>query len=256
MAASQEMHTADFSKSRQAFLEIFVCVCVRLDASLCASLRFFFLARAPPKRIFKNPCYKKSAQFCFAHGAAPVRSRKENIMHDQQVHERFIALRSSGSTYAKIMAELNVSKPTLIAWSRKHQFEIQNLRAIELEALREKWLADTTARVNALGEQLQKIEGELNTRDVADLSTSQLYKLAQALRRQIERETGPVHFTRRLPRFRTMNITSRSRIGKVDARSVHQGWNRRLACRFLRHAGIPHGVALSLWLKLNWAKKR
>lgn len=116
-------------------------------------------------------------------------------MHDQQVHERFIALRSSGWTYAKIMTELSVSKPTLIAWSRKHRFEIQNLQAIELEALREKWLADTTTRVNALGEQLQKIKAELNTRDVADLSTTQLYNLAQGLRRQIERETGPVQFT-------------------------------------------------------------
>src|SRR5687768_8101878 len=103
------------------------------------------------------------------------------IMHDQQVHERFIALRSSGWTYAKIMTELNVSKPTLIAWSRKHRFEIQNLQAIELEALREKWLANTTNRVNALGEQLQKIESELATRDVAAISTAQLYALAQSL---------------------------------------------------------------------------
>ena len=93
------------------------------------------------------------------------------------------------------MAELNVSKATLIRWSRKHQFEIQNLRAIEMEALANQWLTSVTERVNALGEQLRKVEAELATRDVKDLSTGQLHSLAQALRRQIEKATGAVQFT-------------------------------------------------------------
>jgi len=56
-------------------------------------------------------------------------------MKDQETIQKFIELRSQGWTYARLMAELNVSKPTLINWSRKFQFQIQNLRAIELEAL-------------------------------------------------------------------------------------------------------------------------
>jgi hypothetical protein len=93
------------------------------------------------------------------------------------------------------MAELNVSKPTLIAWSRKHQFQVLNLRAIELEGLQEKWLASTTERVNALGEQLRRVEAEISKRDPADLTTAQLFALARSLRRQIEQATGPVQFT-------------------------------------------------------------
>ena len=50
-------------------------------------------------------------------------------MHDDQTVQRFIELRAQGKTYARLMTELNVSKPTLIAWSRKHQFQIQNLKA-------------------------------------------------------------------------------------------------------------------------------
>jgi hypothetical protein len=57
-------------------------------------------------------------------------------------------------------------EPTLIAWSRKHQFAIQNLKAIELEVLGEKWLASTTERVNALGEQLRQVEAELAPRNL------------------------------------------------------------------------------------------
>jgi hypothetical protein len=116
-------------------------------------------------------------------------------MHDEKTVQRFIELRASGWTYAQIMTELNVSKPTLISWSRKHQFQIQNLKAIELEALQAKWLASTDARVNALGEHLHRVEAELAKRDPADLTTMQLFTLARSLRRQIESATGPVRFT-------------------------------------------------------------
>jgi hypothetical protein len=46
-------------------------------------------------------------------------------MHDEPIVQRFIELRAQGWTYARLMTELNVSKPTLIAWSRKHQFTIR-----------------------------------------------------------------------------------------------------------------------------------
>lgn len=116
-------------------------------------------------------------------------------MHDEKTVQRFIELRASGWTYARLMTELNVTKPTLIAWSRKHQFQIQNLKTIELEALGEKWLASITDRVNALGEQLRKVEAAVSHRDVADLTTPQLYGLARSLRRQIAQATGSSGFT-------------------------------------------------------------
>jgi hypothetical protein len=116
-------------------------------------------------------------------------------MHDDKTVQRFIELRAQGWTYARLMTELNVTKPTLIAWSRKHQFQIQNLKAIELEALSAKWLASSTDRVNALGEQLRRIESELATRQPSALTTPQLFALARHLRRQIEQITGSVKFT-------------------------------------------------------------
>ena len=116
-------------------------------------------------------------------------------MHDENTVQRFIELRAQGWSYARLMTELNVTKPTLIAWSRKHQFQLQNFKAIELEALGEKWLASTADRVNRLGEQLRQVEGELSQRNLGDLTTLQLYTLARSLRRQIEQATGPTGFT-------------------------------------------------------------
>jgi len=116
-------------------------------------------------------------------------------MHDENTVQRFIELRAQGWSYARLTTELNVTKPTLIAWSRKHQFQLHNLKAIELEALREKWLASTADRVNRLGEQLRRVEGELSQRNLGDLTTPQLYALARSLRREIEQATGPTGFT-------------------------------------------------------------
>lgn len=116
-------------------------------------------------------------------------------MSDEVTVQRFIELRAQGWTYARLMAELHVSKPTLIAWSRKHQYQIQNLKAIELEALSDKWLASVTARADALGAQLQQVESELARRNITELTTPQLFVLARQLRRQIERLTGPAQFT-------------------------------------------------------------
>jgi hypothetical protein len=116
-------------------------------------------------------------------------------MNDAETQQKFVLLRSQGRSFARIAEDLKVSKPTLIKWSRKFQYEIQNQRAINLEALQEKWLTARDVRVNALGEQLRQVEAELAKRDITELSTVRLFSLAQSLRRQIQHETGPIQFT-------------------------------------------------------------
>ncbi len=116
-------------------------------------------------------------------------------MHDEKIVRRFIELRSQGWPFARISTELNVSKPTLINWSRTHQCQIHNLRAIELEALANQWLSSVSDRLKTLGEQLNKVEAELAGRDIKDLSTPQLYSLARSLRHQMQQVAGPVQFT-------------------------------------------------------------
>lgn len=116
-------------------------------------------------------------------------------MHDTQVQQRFIELRVKGLSFDKIAAELKVARNTLIQWSRKFQFEIQNLRAIEMESLREELIATREARAKTLAAQLKAVEEELARRNVAELSTARLFQLADSLRRQVLRETGDVRFS-------------------------------------------------------------
>jgi hypothetical protein len=116
-------------------------------------------------------------------------------MHTPEIVQRFIQLRAHGWTYSRLLAEINVSRPTLIDWSRKHQFEVQNSHAIELEALREKWLSSTADPVKALGEQLHRLQSELEKRDLSALSTPQLMFAVRSLRRQITQATRPLQFS-------------------------------------------------------------
>ncbi|MHB1003933.1 MAG: hypothetical protein ACYC5A_02630 [Thermoleophilia bacterium] len=98
---------------------------------------------------------------------------------DIKTKERFVELRAQGLSFAKIAEELEVSKPTLIKWSRELQEDIANLRAIEREALLEKHLALKDKRLELLGEQASRIKEELGGRDFSMINTDTLLNIAQ-----------------------------------------------------------------------------
>jgi len=115
-------------------------------------------------------------------------------MHDEKTVQRFIDLRVQGWSFARLAAELNVSKPTLIAWSRKHQHTIANLVAIEREERLNQLLATSEERLRRLGAELRIAEAELAKRDLASLSTGRPLSHIESLRRQVRREAGPLQF--------------------------------------------------------------
>ncbi len=109
--------------------------------------------------------------------------------------QKFIRLRADGWSYARLAPELSVSKTTLVEWSRHHRQAIQNLRAINMEALRERVLTDPAGRVQYLGEKLAKLEGELAKRDLNKVPTATIYALIERVQREIERLTGSIKFS-------------------------------------------------------------
>jgi transposase len=116
-------------------------------------------------------------------------------MNDPETIARFIFLRSQGWSFNRIQVELNVSKPTLIKWSRQHQFAIANLRATETEALAEQVFRQRHERWDVLARQLKRLEEEIEKRDLEEIPASRLHGIATALRAEINREIGRVHFS-------------------------------------------------------------
>lgn len=124
-------------------------------------------------------------------------------MKDQETVQKFVELRAQGWSFARIAAELGVAKSTLTEWSRKFRFDIHNRRALVLDDLQDRILGTVQHRVAGLAEKLGKVENELRERGLKEMSTAQLYALAASLRRQIERETGPIRLvtpTKDIPR--------------------------------------------------------
>ena len=116
-------------------------------------------------------------------------------MQDQETQNKFIELRAQGWSFARIATELGVHRNTLINWSRKFQFQIQNLKALQSEAFFEECFGRRDNRWKLLADSLQRLEAEISRRDLADLSLGRLYQLAAELRAEIRREHRPAQFS-------------------------------------------------------------
>lgn len=89
----------------------------------------------------------------------------------------FIELRAKGHSYTKIARRLKVSKNTLVAWNKELEEEVSRARAMELEALLERYWLQKEGRIKILGDQMQALRKELRTRDLSDVSTDKLLDL-------------------------------------------------------------------------------
>ena len=94
-----------------------------------------------------------------------------------ELQEQFIEYRAKGWSFAKIARKLKVAKGTLANWSRELEEEIASLKAMELEALYERYYLLREGRIKLLGQQLRKIQRELKSRDLADVPTDKLLEL-------------------------------------------------------------------------------
>lgn len=91
--------------------------------------------------------------------------------------EKFIELRAKGYSFDKIAKELGRAKQTLIDWSKELEEEIANLKALELDALYEKYYLHKETRLQTFGELLSKIKKEVDSRSLSDVSTEKLLDL-------------------------------------------------------------------------------
>jgi hypothetical protein len=74
-------------------------------------------------------------------------------------------LPGQGLPLAKKAAEIEVSTTSLINWDRDLKEEIDNLKAVELEAMYDKFYLSTRKQVEFFGDILRRIQRELETRD-------------------------------------------------------------------------------------------
>lgn len=91
-----------------------------------------------------------------------------------ELKDEFIVLRAKGNSFNTIAKKLNVSKNTLISWSKDLQMEIKNYQNFEADTTLEKYKMSKNSQLESLGKQLEKVRGEIDKRDLSDVPTSKL----------------------------------------------------------------------------------
>ena len=105
-----------------------------------------------------------------------------------EIRAQFVELRAKGWSYLKIAKKLKVSKNTLANWGAEMEGEIASLKAMELEALHEKYYMTKEARIELLGEQLKAVKEELSKRGLGDVSTDKLMEMQLKLYQALQAE--------------------------------------------------------------------
>ena len=109
-------------------------------------------------------------------------------METIDLKERFIELRAKGWSFDKIAKEVGKAKQTLIDWSKDLQDEIANRKALELEALYERYYLLKESRLETFGAMLSKIKKEVERRDLSDVPTDKLLELILKYNIQVKEE--------------------------------------------------------------------
>jgi hypothetical protein len=110
----------------------------------------------------------------------------------QADRERFVELRAEGRPFSYIAKELGTCKEVLIRWSRELEADVANAKALRLDALAEQYAVGKATRIRVFGERLAAILAELDKRDLADVPTDKLLRLALAYGDRLREEDTPL----------------------------------------------------------------
>lgn len=117
-------------------------------------------------------------------------------METLAIKERFIELRAKGWSFDKIAKELGKAKQTLIDWSKELEEEIANCKALELEALYEKYYILKEHRITSFGKVVGALNKEIESRDLSEVPTDKLLELLLKYSNQLKEDIVE-------PRFKT-----------------------------------------------------
>lgn len=117
-----------------------------------------------------------------------------NVAQDQTLakQEKFIALRAGGDSFRTIAKKLKVSKDTCKKWECSFSDRVSEARKERLEAVYIQFGMMKEARIKGLGARLQKIEEELDKRDLSDVPSDKLLDMALKYRATLKEEFTPL----------------------------------------------------------------
>jgi transcriptional regulator with XRE-family HTH domain len=114
-------------------------------------------------------------------------------MKDTETKLACFELRAQGKSLTSIADAVGVRRQTVANWLSEHVEEVENLKAMELDALREACWMTTQARIERLSTRLEHITAELEKRDLSDVPTVKLVELELKTRAELAKEFAEPH---------------------------------------------------------------
>lgn len=94
--------------------------------------------------------------------------------------DQFIELRVKGLSFDKIALELKISKPTLLKWNKEREVAetIKAMQLMQYQSILKLYQMDRNSRIERFSKLAKKINEEFEKRDLSELPTEKLFKLA------------------------------------------------------------------------------
>jgi len=112
-------------------------------------------------------------------------------MKDLKTRQKFLELRAQRKSFRAIEEEIGISRRTQATWEKEYKEELENLKALEVEAVLERYRLTVKDMVEQYCTDLQRVNEELQRRDLADVPTPKLYDIKLKLHARID-EMSPV----------------------------------------------------------------
>ena len=115
------------------------------------------------------------------------------MAYPKQIKSTFANLKASGLSYDKIAIELDVSKPTLLKWGEELKYVIIEEARQQAEHLLSEFKLIRQARLKGMQERLENINLELQNRDLAEVSTKELFQIEESLYKSYAKQSQIVN---------------------------------------------------------------
>lgn len=116
-------------------------------------------------------------------------------MKDQETRQEFIRLRAEGKSYRRIAEALQISRATCSIWERELKQEVDARKQERLEDIYDNYAMTKAARVQRLGNTLNRIKDALEEADLAAMPPEKLLdfylKYAAALKEEYTPAPAP-----------------------------------------------------------------
>ena len=133
-------------------------------------------------------------------------------MYSSEITNQFIELRSRDISLERIAQQLGINKSTAIDWQRRYQVQIDEFKAIHLDAVRERLTTRYEDELEfAMGE-LKRIRAELKTRDWDFEATTFLHHAEASAYRRVQKLSALADF----PKAGKAAAPSASEISRVN----------------------------------------